>query len=162
MSSPAAAVAALDNRQDKLAPEEEDTDFRPFIYESAEDQTDDGQPTPPIEAAETILPDSDRRRLRDLRWMAEDLHRPGRDTKLDGCVELVSDLLKQGFNPIVWCRLEQREGRVDRYGQTSPVVKTIRYFSPDSAIDGIVLDVLLNKARDSQGARNLCSSSGGK
>ena len=39
MSSPAAAVAALDNRQDKLGPEEEDTDFRPFIYESAEDQT---------------------------------------------------------------------------------------------------------------------------
>ncbi len=163
--------------------------------------------------------------------MAEDLHRLGRDTKLAGCVELVSDLLKQGFNPIVWCRyiatadylgkglrealhrgfptlqvvsitshdgddevrgaklndittetprilvatdclseginlqdkfnaslhydlpwnpnrLEQREGRVDRYGQTSPVVKTIRYFSPDSAIDGIVLDVLLNKARE--------------
>ena len=48
--------------------------------------------------------DSDRRRLRDLRRMAEDLHRPGRDTKLAGCVELVSDLLKQGFNPIVWCR----------------------------------------------------------
>ena len=45
-------------------------------------------------------------------------------------------------------RLEQREGRVDRYGQTSTVVKTIRYFSPDSAIDGIVLDVLLNKARE--------------
>ena len=27
-------------------------------------------------------------------------------------------------------------------------MKTIRYFSPDSAIDGIVLDVLLNKARE--------------
>jgi superfamily II DNA/RNA helicase len=32
-------------------------------------------------------------------------------------------------------RLEQREGRVDRYGQNAPVVKAIRYFSPDSAVD---------------------------
>src|SRR6185436_19503250 len=28
------------------------------------------------------------------------------------------------------------------------VVRSIRYFSPDSAVDGIVLDVLLNKARE--------------
>ncbi len=45
-------------------------------------------------------------------------------------------------------RLEQREGRVDRYGQTHPVVKAIRYFSPDSPVDGVVLEVLLNKARE--------------
>ena len=45
-------------------------------------------------------------------------------------------------------RLEQREGRVDRYGQRSKSVKTIRYFSPESAVDGVVLDVLLNKARE--------------
>src|SRR5437764_15219784 len=45
-------------------------------------------------------------------------------------------------------RLEQREGRVDRYGQTAPLVKTIRYFSPDSAVDGVVLRVLLDKARE--------------
>src|ERR1051325_5605327 len=44
-------------------------------------------------------------------------------------------------------RLEQREGRVDRFGQKSQIVKTIRYFSPDSAVDGIVLRVLLDKAR---------------
>ncbi len=45
-------------------------------------------------------------------------------------------------------RLEQREGRVDRYGQRAKVVRAIRYFSPDSAIDGVVLDVLLNKAQE--------------
>ncbi|HPM81007.1 MAG TPA: helicase-related protein [Candidatus Anammoximicrobium sp.] len=45
-------------------------------------------------------------------------------------------------------RLEQREGRVDRYGQSATVVKAIRYFSPDSPVDGAVLDVLLNKARE--------------
>jgi superfamily II DNA/RNA helicase len=45
-------------------------------------------------------------------------------------------------------RLEQREGRVDRFGQRATSVKAIRYFSPDSAVDGVVLDVLLNKARE--------------
>jgi hypothetical protein len=45
-------------------------------------------------------------------------------------------------------RLEQREGRVDRYGQTAPRVKTIRYFSPESPIDGVLVEVLLNKARE--------------
>ena len=45
-------------------------------------------------------------------------------------------------------RLEQRDGRVDRYGQIAPAVRSIRFFSPDSAVDGVVLDVLLNKARE--------------
>ena len=45
-------------------------------------------------------------------------------------------------------RLEQREGRVDRYGQPAPVVRAIRYFCPESPVDGVVLDVLLNKARE--------------
>jgi superfamily II DNA/RNA helicase len=45
-------------------------------------------------------------------------------------------------------RLEQRDGRVDRYGQKHPTVRSIRYFSPDSAVDGVVLEVLLNKARE--------------
>ncbi len=44
--------------------------------------------------------------------------------------------------------MEQREGRVDRYGQNAKVVEAIRYFSPDSAVDGVVLDVLLNKAKE--------------
>jgi superfamily II DNA or RNA helicase len=43
-------------------------------------------------------------------------------------------------------RLEQREGRVDRYGQTSKKVKTALLYS-DNPIDGIVLDVLLKKVR---------------
>ena len=45
-------------------------------------------------------------------------------------------------------RLEQREGRVDRFGQKSPKVKTFRYYSPDNQVDGVVLRVLLDKARE--------------
>jgi len=45
-------------------------------------------------------------------------------------------------------RLEQREGRVDRYGQTAPTVKAILMYGRDNRVDGAVLDVLLRKARD--------------
>ncbi|MBW2121252.1 MAG: DEAD/DEAH box helicase [Deltaproteobacteria bacterium] len=42
-------------------------------------------------------------------------------------------------------RHEQREGRVDRFGQNNKVVRTITYYGIDNRIDGIVLDVLLRK-----------------
>ncbi len=42
-------------------------------------------------------------------------------------------------------RHEQREGRVDRFGQPQPKVRMITYFGMDNQIDGIVLEVLLRK-----------------
>ena len=42
-------------------------------------------------------------------------------------------------------RHEQREGRVDRFGQEKPVVRILTYYGTDNQIDGIVLDVLLRK-----------------
>ena len=45
-------------------------------------------------------------------------------------------------------RLEQREGRVDRFGQVSPEVKACLLYGADNPIDGIVLDVLLRKVRE--------------
>ncbi len=42
-------------------------------------------------------------------------------------------------------RHEQREGRVDRYGQPSPQVRAVTLYGKDNPIDGIVLDVLLRK-----------------
>lgn len=45
-------------------------------------------------------------------------------------------------------RLEQREGRVDRFGQSRPEVKAVLLYSPDNKIDGIVLKVLVRKARE--------------
>ena len=45
-------------------------------------------------------------------------------------------------------RLEQREGRVDRFGQQAKVVKACLLYGADNPIDGIVLDVLLRKVRE--------------
>jgi superfamily II DNA or RNA helicase len=45
-------------------------------------------------------------------------------------------------------RHQQREGRVDRFGQPAELVRTIMMFSPDSAIDGAVLEVILRKAEE--------------
>ena len=42
-------------------------------------------------------------------------------------------------------RHEQREGRVDRYGQSSKTVRVVTYYGTDNQIDGVVLDVLLRK-----------------
>ncbi|HZM04287.1 MAG TPA: helicase-related protein [Candidatus Saccharimonadales bacterium] len=231
MSSPAAAIAALDRRDSALAQTEDEVDFSQNIFESSNEQTDDSQPTPPVESAEQTLPESERRKLRELSRLAASIALTPDDTKLAGCAKLVAGLLREGFYPIVWCRyiatadyvadglqralsrefadvrvasitgmlsdderrakvaeltqekrrvlvatdclseginlqnafnaalhydlpwnpnrLEQREGRVDRYGQTlSKTVKTIRFFSPDNPVDGVVIRVLLNKARE--------------
>ncbi|MGB5710185.1 MAG: helicase-related protein, partial [Waterburya sp.] len=43
-------------------------------------------------------------------------------------------------------RLEQREGRIDRYGQTATNVKCILLYGQDNPVDGAVLDVLIRKA----------------
>lgn len=45
-------------------------------------------------------------------------------------------------------RHQQREGRVDRFGQPAELVRSVMMFSPDSAIDGAVLDVILRKAAE--------------
>jgi len=228
MSSPAAAVAALEKRAgEHVLSEEEEPDFSPFVFETSDDLTDDETPTPPIEGAEAGLPNSDRRRLRELARMARDLLHAPEDTKLGRCVEVVQHLLQEGFHPIVWCRyvataeyvaeglrralgqgvqvaaitgrigdeerrmkidemdtdghrvlvatdclseginlqekftavlhydlpwnpnrLEQREGRVDRYGQTASKVKAVRFYGRDNPVDGALIEVLLDKARE--------------
>ena len=44
-------------------------------------------------------------------------------------------------------RLEQREGRVDRFGQSKPTIKTVLLYGADNEVDLVVLDVLLRKAQ---------------
>lgn len=45
-------------------------------------------------------------------------------------------------------RLEQREGRIDRYGQKAPIVKAYMLYGNNNPIDGVVLKVLLRKVRE--------------
>ncbi|OED38241.1 helicase SNF2 [Chromatiales bacterium (ex Bugula neritina AB1)] len=45
-------------------------------------------------------------------------------------------------------RHEQREGRVDRFGQTAPAVKALMLYGEDNPIDGAVLQVILRKAEN--------------
>ncbi len=45
-------------------------------------------------------------------------------------------------------RLEQREGRIDRYGQRAETVKAFLLYGNNNPIDGVVLKVLLRKVRE--------------
>ncbi len=70
------------------------------------------------------------------------------------CTDCLSEgvNLQEHFDAVVhydlsWnpTRHEQREGRVDRYGQPRPEVRALTLYGTDNQIDGIVLDVLLRK-----------------
>lgn len=70
------------------------------------------------------------------------------------CTDCLSEgiNLQDRFNAVLhydlsWnpTRHEQREGRVDRFGQPSNIVRVLTYFGVDNQIDGVVLDVLLRK-----------------
>jgi superfamily II DNA or RNA helicase len=61
--------------------------------------------------------------------------------------------LQQHFNAVVhydlsWnpTRHEQREGRVDRFGQNEEVVRTTLMYGANNPVDGAVLEVILRKA----------------
>ncbi|HPL96613.1 MAG TPA: helicase-related protein [Smithellaceae bacterium] len=60
--------------------------------------------------------------------------------------------LQNDFNAVLhydlaWnpTRHEQREGRVDRFGQKSLQVRVTTYYGTDNPIDGVILDVLIRK-----------------
>lgn len=72
------------------------------------------------------------------------------------CTDCLSEgiNLQKDFDAVVhydlsWnpTRHEQREGRVDRYGQETKKVRVLTYYGTDNQIDGVVLDVLLRKHR---------------
>ncbi|MFG2099871.1 helicase-related protein [Micromonospora echinaurantiaca] len=75
-------------------------------------------------------------------------------------VLIATDCLSEGVNlqhhfdavvhyDLAWnpTRHDQREGRVDRYGQKRDVVRVITLYGSDNGIDGKVLDVLIRKHR---------------
>lgn len=70
------------------------------------------------------------------------------------CTDCLSEgiNLQNHFNAVIhydlsWnpTRHEQREGRVDRFGQSMPEVRIITWWGKDNPMDGMVLDVLLRK-----------------
>lgn len=81
--------------------------------------------------------------------------------KADKRVLVATDCLSEGINlqayftavlhyDLPWNpnRLEQREGRVDRYGQTSEKVLAYTLYGEDNQMDEFVMEVLIRKVRD--------------
>ena len=75
-------------------------------------------------------------------------------------VLVATDCLSEGVNlqdafqavvhyDLAWnpTRHEQREGRVDRFGQRANTVRAVTIYGTDNSIDGIVLDVLIRRHR---------------
>ena len=241
LSSPWAARAALENRRpsphrshhagppdDDELPEEL---FSQQLVDSAEeDQAADYVPAVSVEDPDDRTSSSEERRLSAFLRRAEALAAPEHDAKVREAIATVSDLLDEGYHPIVYCRfiqtayyvaeqlrnrlqsrypvlrvsavtgndgdseqrkeivldlaqhtervlvatdclsegvnlqehydavvhydlpwnpnrLEQREGRVDRFGQSKPTIKTVLLYGYDNEVDQVVLDVLLRKAQ---------------
>jgi superfamily II DNA or RNA helicase len=107
-----------------------------------------------IEAVTGVLtPDERRDRVADMVGVGEE--------KPVQRILVATDCLSEGINlqqlfdtvvhyDLSWnpTRHQQREGRVDRFGQPAELVRSIMMFSPDSAIDGAVLEVILRKAEE--------------
>ena len=110
----------------------------------------DAMPKARIESVTGLLP-SEEREAR-IRTLSQD----------GGQIVLVcTDCLSEGinlqhhFNAVVhydlaWnpTRHEQREGRVDRFGQPRTEVRVVTYYGKDNPIDGVILDVLLRKHKN--------------
>jgi superfamily II DNA or RNA helicase len=73
-------------------------------------------------------------------------------------VLVCTDCLSEGINlqqhlnavlhyDLAWnpTRHEQREGRVDRFGQEKAEVRVVTYYGTDNPIDGVILEVLIRK-----------------
>lgn len=96
---------------------------------------------PPAEREERVekLAQHDRRLLVATDCLSEGINL---QESFDACIHY--DL---AWNPT---RHEQREGRVDRYGQKQPTVEIAFLYGQDNGIDGIVLDILIDKHRSIQ------------
>ena len=243
LSSPKAARAVLENRRKKTLGADEETEnpedgrksreyaFRSMALDESDDENPpDYAPTAALDDPDADLTADDVRRLDGFLKRASALEGPERDAKIDAAARAVSDLLDEGYSPIVYCRfiqtayyveehlkkilqrkrrslsvravtgaegdsekraeivrdlaqkplrvlvatdclseginlqeyydavvhydlpwnpnrLEQREGRVDRFGQKKPLVKIVLLYGQDNHMDLTILDVLIRKGR---------------
>jgi superfamily II DNA or RNA helicase/polyhydroxyalkanoate synthesis regulator phasin len=221
MSSAKSAKSALERRGLPVEDEEALLELAPLVAESTEGGPADEVPQTLVELVGAE--GGPRRRPAELRRLAEAVT-PEKDAKLQGLLEILEGLLREGHHPVVWChfvdtaehvgeaararfpeahvavvtgrmdgearreavealmeksprilvatdcvsegvnlqegfsavvhydlpwnpnRLEQREGRVDRYGQKRPKVVAVRYRGLDNPVDEKVVEVLLKKA----------------
>ena len=80
-------------------------------------------------------------------------------SEADSRILVATDCLSEGINlqhaftavihyDLAWnpSRHEQREGRVDRFGQTAPEVRATMLYGQDNPVDGLILNVILRKA----------------
>ncbi|PSL02232.1 helicase-related protein [Cecembia rubra] len=114
-----------------------------------------------VQAITSELPDEQRKEKIDLMGHSERRVLVATDCLSEGIN------LQDHFNAVLhydlpWNpnRLEQREGRVDRYGQRSETVKTWLLWGEDNPIDAIVLKVLIRKVRDIQKSTGVSISLG--
>ncbi len=239
LSSPEAAAAVLSEHARRkgfgeeiiyATQEEVDQVYRPQVLDPVgEEDAGDYAPSAPVEDSEAHLSDTERRRLSHFLKTAQRLIGPDTDHKLAAVSQIVRDLLREGYRPIVFCRfiptakyletwlvqilgaefpalrviavtgeigdeerrarveelvknptrvlvatdclseginlqdhfdavvhydlpwnpnrLEQREGRVDRFGQRRSTIKTVLLYGADNQVDLVVLDVLIRKAK---------------
>jgi superfamily II DNA or RNA helicase len=233
-SSPRAAAATLRTRAASAAADtlaEADELGRSSVMDLPDDEALEAADALPgadpeaLEAVDSAAPTSTRRRLLGFARDAEALEGPAADAKLKEVTKVVTALLADGYDPIVFCRFidtaeyvaehlttalrkrarvaavtgtlpppervarideltgageravlvatdclsegvnlqekfnavvhydlawnptrhEQREGRVDRFGQTTDIVRAVTLYGRDNQVDGVVLDVLLRK-----------------
>ncbi len=110
MSSPEAALSTLGRQLEKTASEDElaaDIDealMVAYTYDPTDqEQALDAQPTTAIAQGQRSFSDTDRRKLRAFMQDAAAL-KGGQDSKLKAATETIAELLKEGLNPIIWCR----------------------------------------------------------
>jgi superfamily II DNA or RNA helicase len=93
--------------------------------------------------------------------------------KADKRILVATDCLSEGINlqehftavlhyDLPWNpnRIEQREGRVDRFGQAAPLVKTYLLYGEDNDMDMFILEVLIRKVREIQRSTGVSISIG--
>lgn len=79
----------------------------------------------------------------------------------DSPILVATDCLSEGINlqnqftavihyDLAWnpTRHEQREGRIDRFGQSAPYVKCVMIYGNDNPVDGLIMNVILRKAEE--------------
>ena len=112
LSSPMAARAVLENRRPSSSAgmngSAPDDVFGQQIMDSAdEDQATDYVPTAPLDDPDANLDANEIRRLNAFLRRADALAGPDGDAKIREVARAVSDLLADGYSPIVYCRFIQ-------------------------------------------------------